>query len=100
MTVLYFIFWTKLDNWLQRKGEERPLPGLRFTSRQLFWISSARVDCSKMSDNSLIRRIIGDTHTPSDYRIIGRLQNNLWFARDFGCKTGTRMNPQKKCNVW
>ena len=39
-------------------------------------------------------------HSPGGYRILVPLSNNDGFAKDFNCKVGTRMNPEKKCKVW
>ena len=84
----------KIDYWIKNNGEEGPLPGLAFTSRQLFWMGFARRWCAKdIHEDS-------DEHSPGMYRIIGTLQNSEYFAIDFGCKPGSRMNPDNKCNMW
>ena len=45
-------------------------------------------------------QVLTGAHSPNEFRVIGSLSNNDDFARDFGCKKGTKMNPVKKCVVW
>lgn len=98
--------------------------GLKYNSRQLFWISSALQFCSsyplpylknKYSDS---RNYI---HSPNEFRVIymhrakvlyvrekyyyllqvnGPLQNLVEFSYDFGCPLKSFMNPEKKCAIW
>ena len=89
-----------IDLWVKENGREKTLPGLGFTTRQLFWMSFARWQCTKYADEHLKWRIKHDVHAPFKYRTNGPLQNNNEFANDFDCKRGSGMNPEKKCNVW
>lgn len=41
-----------------------------------------------------------DTHAPSQFRVIGSVKNNIQFSKDFGCASGTPMNPVQKCEIW
>ena len=83
-------------------GEEDRLPGLElFNSRQMFWMAGARMYCEQVKDDDLINQIKSRIHAPSKYRIIGPLQNDVNFAKDFNCKPGSGMNPnKKKCTLW
>ena len=85
---------------MKNNGEEGPLPGLGFTSRQLFWMGFARSWCSRRSDARLKKLNRGDVHAIDRYRIIGTLQNSEYFAKDFNCKPGSAMHPEKKCILW
>ena len=89
-----------IGQWIKNNGEEKPLPGLAFTSRQLFWMGFARIWCSRRSDSFLKTLIKVDVHTIMRYRIINTLKNSDYFANDFGCKPGSQMNPEKKCKMW
>lgn len=79
---------------MKNNGEERRLPGLDFTSRQMFWIGYARQFCYRVPYE------YEKWADPMKYRIDGVLQNNEDFAKDFECILGSKMNPKKKCIVW
>ncbi|KAG0316020.1 hypothetical protein BG000_005021 [Podila horticola] len=77
------------------------LPGLEaLTPEQLFFVSYARVWCSKMRPEALLQQVLTNPHSPAEWRIKGALQNSEYFARAFKCKSGAPMNPVKKCEVW
>ncbi|KAF9958057.1 hypothetical protein BGZ70_009320, partial [Mortierella alpina] len=42
----------------------------------------------------------GKNHSPKEYRINGVVQNSAYFANAFKCKSGTPLNPVKKCILW
>ena len=80
--------------------EEDILPGLNFTTKQLFWISWGQLWCDKYRDESLENLLKTNDHCPGEFRIKGPLSNMDDFARDFNCPKGSKMNPEKKCLVW
>ncbi|KAG0197873.1 hypothetical protein BGX28_008635 [Mortierella sp. GBA30] len=95
--------------WLERyradqKGEKYAnyhLPALdHLTPEQLFFISYARLWCSKQRPESAIRQMRTDPHSPAMWRINGAVQNSYDFARAFNCKKGSPMNPARKCDLW
>lgn len=96
---MYNILMTS-ENWVEKNGPEKRLPGLSFTPKQLFWISYASTWCTKYTDKGLRNQVLTQYHSPSSFRIIGPLSNNEKFAQDFHCPLGSNMNPEKKCNVW
>nr|XP_023011692.1 neprilysin-1-like isoform X1 [Leptinotarsa decemlineata] len=71
------------------------LPGLDFTSAQIFWISYALTMC----DNLPVNNTKKSTHMQPFQRIIGSYRNSRYFANDFYCHEGTNMNPAEKCIV-
>ncbi|KAF9292675.1 hypothetical protein BGZ88_006273 [Linnemannia elongata] len=84
-----------------KKYKNFKLPGLeRYSPSQLFFISYARVWCSKERPEYLVNRIRSDSHSPAKWRINGVVQNSPEFASAFQCKVGSAMNPEKKCEVW
>lgn len=85
---------------IESQGEEAKLPGLDFTGRQLFWISSANIWCAKTRPEILNQRLAEDFHSPEKFRVLGSLQNSEQFAEDFNCKEGSSMNPIRKCHLW
>ena len=89
-----------IGHWIKHNGEEQSLDGLAFTNRQLFWMAMARVWCARNSDDQLMSVIENNVHSPGMFRIIGMMQNSEYFAKDFGCKFGSPMNPEKKCKMW
>ena len=103
------------------EGEEPRLPGLDFSTEQLFWISAAQTWCSvyrpgilhhlyKSTINYIFfvfyisetmkMQITTNEHAPDKFRILGPLSNMRDFAHDFNCEEGSPMNPTSKCEVW
>jgi endothelin-converting enzyme len=77
------------------------LPGLdNYTPEQLFFISYGRLWCTMMTPGALVDYIGSNPHSPGKWRIIGAVQNSPDFAKAFKCKSGSPMNPVKKCEVW
>ena len=88
------------ERWMERHGEEPPLPGLDMTPRQLFWVSAGNIWCSKYRSKTLEQRVRTGLHSPGRFRILGPFSNSEEFAKDFNCAVGTKMNPETKCEVW
>lgn len=88
--------------WVQRNGPEDALPGLKYTQKQLFWISYAQSWCALYQDDSIKEQIIAEDHAPNEFRVNGVISNmpENTFAREFSCSAATRMNPTKKCTIW
>ncbi|XP_068727130.1 endothelin-converting enzyme 1-like [Montipora capricornis] len=85
---------------VEREGTEGALPGLGLTEEQLFFVGFARPWCSLYKKKAALRQLATDPHTFPPYRIIGTLQNYDKFAEAFKCKSGSPMNPKKKCSLW
>ncbi|XP_023343178.1 neprilysin-2 isoform X2 [Eurytemora carolleeae] len=85
---------------IRKEGEELSLPGLQYTPRQLFWISSAALYCKVARDNQMINTILTDYHAPYRFRVLGPFSNQKEFSKDWNCPLGSAMNPEKKCSVW
>ncbi|KAJ8983667.1 hypothetical protein NQ317_003454 [Molorchus minor] len=88
------------NKWVERNGEEPYLPGLKYSGRQMFWVSAASIWCSKTRTEELQQLIVTDEHAPDKYRVIVPMSNMEYFARDFKCSVGSKMNPAKKCQIW
>ncbi|XP_063903425.1 neprilysin-2-like isoform X1 [Zophobas morio] len=86
--------------WLERNKPELPLPALRYTPRQLFWISAATNSCAKVKKEYLKQSIRWSAHSPDYFRILVSFMNSDYFGRDFNCPLGSPMNPKYKCSVW
>jgi len=77
------------------------LPGLtQYTNDQLFYISFGQIWCSKERPEILATTVYADPHSPARYRVNGVVSNSQYFAEAFKCKTGSPMNPEKKCLIW
>ncbi|KAG7274920.1 hypothetical protein CRUP_036813 [Coryphaenoides rupestris] len=87
-------------NWIDRNGEEPTLPALGMTNHQLFFVGFAQVWCAVRTPESAHEGVITDPHSPYRYRVIGTVSNMAEFAKHFGCKADTPMNPRHKCNLW
>ncbi|XP_040574082.1 neprilysin-2 isoform X2 [Lepeophtheirus salmonis] len=87
-------------NWVDRNEEEKLLPGLNYSQKQLFWVSAANVWCAKFRPKALKLRVLTGVHSPDMFRVRGPFSNMPEFARDFNCPKGSHMNPAKRCEVW
>lgn len=85
---------------MRENGPEPLLPGLDYTSDQLFWISAANVWCGKSRPESLKLRLQIGSHSPGQFRVIGTMSNVEEFARSFACPVGSPMRPHNRCSVW
>ena len=89
------------DKWILRRNEEESLlPGLKYSQRQLFWVSAANVWCAKYRPKALKLRVLTGVHAPDMFRVRGPFSNMNEFARDFKCPLGSPMNRREKCQVW
>ncbi|KAF2900310.1 hypothetical protein ILUMI_05875 [Ignelater luminosus] len=88
------------EEWVKVNGEESRLPNLKYSPKQLFWISIANFWCKKIKTEALEQIIVTNVHAPPNFRILGSLSNSELFSTDFGCPVGSKMNPVHKCQVW
>ncbi|KAJ6217838.1 hypothetical protein RDWZM_008995 [Blomia tropicalis] len=88
------------EKYVSKFGEELSLPGLKYTPKQLFWISAAMNWCSKSSPEMFKTRLDTDSHSPSEARVNVAFSNYESFADSFQCKSGTKSNTVHKCTVW
>ncbi|XP_031344609.1 neprilysin-2-like isoform X1 [Photinus pyralis] len=88
------------SKWVKRNGKEPRLPGLNYTGHQLFWISAANVWCSKTRLEEIKQLVVIDGHSPDKFRVNVPLGNMDYFAKDFNCPKGSKMNPASKCSLW
>ncbi|KAF2879707.1 hypothetical protein ILUMI_26457 [Ignelater luminosus] len=88
------------EKWVKENGEEARLPNLKYSPRQLFWISTANMWCSNMKTEFLEQQISTNVHPPSRFRVLGSVSNSKFFSKDFECPIGSKMNPVHKCQVW
>lgn len=86
--------------WTSNNGKEPKLPTLEYTPLQLFWISAVAHYCYEIAPQKLEKKLKTETHAPSFIRAYGSVRNNEYFAEDFGCPVGSRMNPARKCVVY
>ncbi|XP_072019291.1 neprilysin-1-like isoform X1 [Amphiura filiformis] len=86
--------------WVAQNGAENiQLPGLNYTSEQLFFINFGQFWCSLHKPEDL-RNSMYAPYPPSQYRVIGTVSNSKVFAETFKCKKNSAMNPTKKCELW
>lgn len=83
-----------------KQPEQPPLPGLNLTHRQLFFVASAQMWCSSVSNELINLQIEKDLHSPARIRALGSLSNLKEFSEEFNCRPGSKMNPKEKCDVW
>ncbi|CAM9937178.1 unnamed protein product [Lampetra fluviatilis] len=86
--------------WVKDNGEELPLPGLKLSHQQLFFLNFAQVWCGDYRPEYASNSIKTDVHSPGKFRVIGSLQNFEKFSEAYKCKASDAMNPISKCHVW
>ncbi|XP_022231844.2 neprilysin [Drosophila obscura] len=79
---------------------EKPLRGVDFNNRQLFFVKFAQSWCNGKDSGERLGKLKSDVHAYDEFRVQGTLSNMPEFSEAFGCKLGTEMNPLKKCVVW
>ncbi|XP_012945909.1 membrane metallo-endopeptidase-like 1 [Aplysia californica] len=88
-------------SWVKARGkDEQTLPGINYSSNQLFFINSAQLWCSQEGKEAVFAHLGMDSHISGRYRVIGENQNSEDFSREFNCSKTSYMNPEKKCRVW
>ncbi|CAF0870341.1 unnamed protein product [Brachionus calyciflorus] len=88
------------EKWIKEHGEEKPLPLLKLSHRQIFFVSFAQTWCSKATSDSLHLSVSVDQHSPPRFRVLGSISNSYEFTEAFKCPSKTNMNPDKKCKLW
>ena len=84
----------------KQSRNELKLPGLNFTTKQLFWIAAAQMYCNKNRPEELLRKVSSSDEVLDKFKVIGSLQNSLDFSYDFNCVSGSIMNPVNKCEIF
>ncbi|RKP06842.1 hypothetical protein THASP1DRAFT_17922 [Thamnocephalis sphaerospora] len=74
------------------------LPGFNQSTgeHQLFFLGFGRSFCNVIRPEN----IHTDPHPPLQHRVNGALKNSREFAAAYGCRVGSPMNPEKKCQLW
>jgi putative endopeptidase len=86
---------------LSLNGEPAPkLDG--FTGEQRFFIGLAQVWPRKYRDDELRKRLLTDSHSPSEYRVNGTVVNQPEFVEAFGLKPGDKLflPPEQRVKIW
>ncbi|XP_073816907.1 endothelin-converting enzyme homolog [Musca autumnalis] len=76
------------------------LPRLKYSGKQLFFISYAQLWCSDVHPVIKNLQTSTDLHVPGKYRVIGPLSNFEEFSREFNCPIGSNMNRYNKCEIY
>jgi endothelin-converting enzyme/putative endopeptidase len=72
----------------------------KFTDDQLFFIGTAQAWCRKQRPELLRMRVTTDTHSATEFRIIGPMSNMPEFAAAFSCQPTDKMVRANRCAVW
>jgi putative endopeptidase len=71
-----------------------------FSEDQTFFLAAAQAWCSKGSP--AFERFVtnSDPHPLDRFRVNGTVRNIPEFAKSFSCKTGAKLAPKVRCEVW
>ncbi|WP_111978827.1 M13 family metallopeptidase [Algibacillus agarilyticus] len=86
---------------LSLAGKEGPLLD-GYTSTQRFFLSWGQIWRRLYRDEELRRRLLTDSHSPSEYRVIGIVSNMPAFYQAFDVKQGDGMYiaPAERVKIW
>ncbi|KAL4647013.1 neprilysin isoform X2 [Arapaima gigas] len=87
-------------NYVNKRGPEKPLPGINLNHKQLFFLNFAQVWCGTHRPEHAVNSIKTDVHSPGKFRVLGSLQNFPEFAKAFNCRRNSFMVPKQACRVW
>ncbi|MGE5275590.1 MAG: M13 family metallopeptidase [Acidobacteriota bacterium] len=83
---------------LEGKPEPPPIEGL--TADQRFFVANARVWASRSRPEFERLWVQTNEHPLAMYRSIGTVSNMPEFARAFGCRPGSAMVREPRCQIW
>ncbi|XP_077514847.1 neprilysin-21-like isoform X2 [Amblyomma americanum] len=103
--VLEPLYRVYLRSFPQRDGQPAlfRLPTLRALSTdELFFINYAVGHCDPAAarNGTAARQILSRERLPAKFKVNVPLSNYGRFARVYGCKKGSPMNPARTCSVW
>ncbi|XP_044746107.1 membrane metallo-endopeptidase-like 1 [Coccinella septempunctata] len=87
------------NEWVKKYGEEKKLPGIPLTPKQIFWIQTGTSLCFRKLDDDSIDLNLPDDHPIPSFRVTAGARNSRYFAKDFDCPVGSFMNPKEKCRI-
>ena len=87
-------------SFVEGKGRQPSLPGLKYSPDQIFFVAQAQFYCSIYNPATVAETMQTREHSPDPYRVIGPLSNSKEFSEVFRCSLGSPMNPPKKCVLW
>ncbi|KAL1437012.1 hypothetical protein MTO96_049026 [Rhipicephalus appendiculatus] len=81
------------------------LPTLRYLSTdELFFVNFALGQCDQPAaparNGTAARQVLFRERLPAKFKVNVPLSNSEHFARVYGCKKGSPMNPVRSCSVW
>lgn len=88
--------------WRRSLNGEAPIEIDGLAGEQRFFMGWAQVWRRKYRDEELLNRLKTDSHSPSEYRVIGVVRNMPQFYEAFGVKEGDAMflPPEQRVSIW
>ncbi|XP_033212284.1 neprilysin-2-like [Belonocnema kinseyi] len=81
------------QEWVKRNGPEPKLPGLtNYSQSQLFWIHAAIQQCAKYTPEFLKKIVQTNDHSPSEFRIIEKIEYKLEEKKNFDSDDKVKLN--------
>jgi endothelin-converting enzyme/putative endopeptidase len=71
-----------------------------YTPEQRFFLGFGQIWCQNMRPEAARMQVLGDPHSPGEFRVNGTVRNMPEFRKAWGCKAAAPMAPENSCHVW
>ncbi|XP_055852771.1 neprilysin-11 [Episyrphus balteatus] len=79
----------------QKMTDNQPNGNSKFSQKELFFLSYAQIWCQAKESSSRPK-----SHSSNKERVNNVVANSEYFAEAFTCSKGSKLNPDKKCQIW
>jgi putative endopeptidase len=86
--------------WQEQANGQKLGPIDRFTPEQRFFIGYGQSWCANVREEDKRLRVMGDPHSPEQYRTNGVVSDMPEFQQAFHCKPDAPMVRKDRCRVW
>jgi putative endopeptidase len=71
-----------------------------YTPEQRLFLGYGQIWCQNLRPEAARLQVLGDPHSPGEFRVNGVVRNMPEFRKAWGCKAAAPMAPENSCHVW